>query len=103
MRVFTDYAGRRVRLTAEREDHIAEHPEMAELSDGLADVIGAPERAVRSASDPMVELLYEFRRGTKVDDKWLCVVIKYLTNDAFVVTAYLTDKIKQGENLWAKK
>ena len=103
MKVFTDYAGRRVRLTPEREDHIAEHPEMVELLDGLADVIAAPEQAVRSTSDSMVELLYEFRRGTKVGDKWLCVVIKYLTNDAFVVTAYLTDRIKQGEHLWPIK
>lgn len=76
---------------------------MGELLDGLAHVITAPEHAVRSASDPTVELLYEFRRGTKVGDKWLCAVIKYLTNDAFVVTAYLTDKIKQGEHLWARK
>jgi hypothetical protein len=35
--------------------------------------------------------------------KWLCVVVKYAENDAFVVTAYLTDKPKAGEDLWPTK
>lgn len=38
-----------------------------------------------------------------VGGKWLCVVVKYEENDAFVVTAYLTDKPKSGEDLWPTK
>jgi len=38
-----------------------------------------------------------------VGDKWLCVVVKYGTNDAFVVTAYLTDQLKKGAQLWPRK
>jgi hypothetical protein len=38
-----------------------------------------------------------------VGGKWLCVVVKYVENDAFVVTAYLTDTPKAGEDLWPKK
>jgi len=34
-----------------------------------------------------------------VGGKWLCVVVKYAENDAFVVTAYLTAKPKAGEGL----
>jgi hypothetical protein len=30
----------------------------------------------------------------------MCVVVKQRQNDAFVVTAYLTDKVKQGAVLW---
>jgi hypothetical protein len=30
-------------------------------------------------------------------------VVKYMTDDAFVVTAYLTDKPKAGKDLWPKK
>ena len=51
----------------------------------------------------MVELYYSFERETKVGDKWLCVVVKYSVDDAFVVTADLTDKVKKGEHLWPKK
>jgi hypothetical protein len=39
---------------------------------------------------------------TQVGGKWLCVVVKYLPDDAFVITAYFTDKVKTGEILWPK-
>jgi uncharacterized protein (DUF433 family) len=32
-----------------------------------------------------------------------CVVVEYAEDDAFVVTAYLTDKPKAGEDLWPIK
>ena len=103
MKIFTDYDGRTVRLTPEREAHILDHPEMHGLLDRVGESVSKPECAVPSASDPTVELLYNFERGTKVGDKWLCVVVKYSVDDAFVVTAYLTDKVKKGEHLWPRK
>ena len=33
-------------------------------------------------------------------DKYLCVVVKVVGTDAFVLTAYLTDTIKKGQQLW---
>lgn len=103
MKIFTDYDGRTVRLTPEREAHILDHPEIPGLLDRVGKAVSKPECAVLSASDPTVELLYNFERGTKVGDKWLCVVVKYSVDDAFVVTAYLTDKVKKGEHLWPRK
>ena len=50
-----------------------------------------------------MRLFYEFYARTIVGGKWLCVVVKYAENDAFVVTAYLTDKPKAGEDLWPTK
>jgi hypothetical protein len=64
MKVFTDYLGRRVRLTPEREAHILDHPEMVELIAEVGGVVAMPEQAVLSASDPTVELLYRFQRET---------------------------------------
>jgi len=29
-----------------------------------------------------------------------CIVVKYVEDDAFMVTAYLTHKPKDGEDLW---
>lgn len=103
MKIFGDYRGRKVRLTTEREGHILEHAEMLGLLDRIGETVAKPEHAVLSASDVTVELLYSFERGTKVGDKWLCAVVKYTSEDAFVVTAYLTDKIKNGEHLWPRK
>jgi type I restriction enzyme R subunit len=61
----------------------------------------AEVRISRTAAD--VRLFYEFYSRTAVGDKWLCVVVKYLTDDAFVITAYLTDKLKAGERVWQTK
>jgi hypothetical protein len=38
--------------------------------------------------------------GTRVGDKYLCVVVKLIADDAFVLTAYLTDTVKKGRLLW---
>ncbi len=62
-----------------------------------------PQLVRLSRSDDAVRLFYEFYARTVVDGKWLCVVVKYAEDDAFVVTAYLTDKPKAGEDLWPIK
>jgi hypothetical protein len=58
---------------------------------------------VRSTSDPDVHLYYRWYMATKVGDKYLCVVVKQLEEDAFVVTSYVTDSIKRGDELWARR
>jgi len=66
----------------------------------LAETLAQPERVVQSFSDPQARLYYRFRAGTRVGDKFMCVPVKVVPGDAFVLTAYLTDKIKQGVLLW---
>ena len=39
----------------------------------------------------------------KLLGKHLCVVVKILVDDAFVVTAFLTDRVKKGTLLWPKE
>ncbi len=102
MRILLDYQHHEVRLTDERLAHILEHPEMAGLETALAETLRQPERVIQSASDPASALHYRYYLGTRVGDKWLCVVVKYNALDAFVLTAYLTDKIKRGIQLWPK-
>ncbi len=100
MRSLTDRMGHHVRLTEERRAHILGHPEMTELADQLSGTLREPELVIRSNSDPSVQLTYRFMPRTLVGPKWLCVVVKYTGEDAFVLTAYLTDKPKKGEQLW---
>ena len=103
MKLLKDYQGRDVRLTDERRQHVLQHPEMANLESSLEKKLRHPQFVVGSLTDPAAELSYRFYLGTKVSDKWLCVVVKYAVNDAFVVTAYLTDKPKKGNQLWPRK
>ena len=56
-----------------------------------------------SRSDDNVRLFYEFYARTQMGWEWLCIVVKHLPNDAFVITAYLTDTVKAGEIVWPRK
>ena len=103
MKLFTDYKGRAVRLTVERLEHILEHPEMTGMTEALEATLATPELVIRSRSDSPVVLSYRFYRDTRMGDKWLCVVVRYADNDAFVLAAYLTDRPKKGERIWPTK
>ena len=103
MKILQDCFGHSVRLTDERLAHILEHPEMKELGVEIERVLLQPQFVRCSRSDATVRLFYEFYAQTIVGSKWLCVVVKYEETDPFVVTAYLTDKPKSGEDLWPKK
>jgi len=103
MKTLEDCFGRKVRLTDERLTHILEHAEMKGMDNDIARVLRQPQLVRRSRADEVVKLFYEFYAQTIVGGKWLCVVVKYAETDAFVVTAYLTDKPKAGEDLWPKK
>ena len=98
-----DYQGKAVRLTDERLQHILEHPEMANLEGALEETLRLPQFVIQSRTDPTAELSYRFYVGTKVGDKWFCVAVEYAPDDAFVVTAYLTDKLKKGKQPWSSK
>jgi hypothetical protein len=103
MSTLKDCFGHQVRLTDERLAHILEHLEMKDMATEIQRVLIRPELVRRSRSDEAVRLFYEFYAQTIVGGKWLCVVVKYAESDAFVVTAYLTDKPKAGEDLWPIK
>lgn len=100
MKTIQDCFGHDVRITDERMRHILEHPEMREMGSEIERVLRQPQLVRRSRSDTDVRLFYEFYAQTIAGGKWLCVVVTCLEDDAFVVTAYLTDKPKTGEDLW---
>ncbi len=100
MKTLHDYRGMMIRLTDERLAHILGHPEMAAMEPRIDETLASPENVVRSASDEQARLYYRRYPDTPVGEKLLCVVVKVLEEDAFVVTSYLTDRIKRGESLW---
>ena len=59
-------------------------------------------RKSRSAPDT-ARLYYKWFDDTLAGPRWVCVVVKLLDDgDAFVMTAYVTSRIKEGEEIWAK-
>jgi hypothetical protein len=103
MKVLDDCFGRKVRFTDERLAHVLDHAEMRDMAIEVDSVLRHPRIVRGSRSDPTVRLFYGFYTQTIVGGKWLCAVVKYTESDAFVVTAYLTDKPKAGEDLWPIK
>ncbi len=72
----------------------------------LADIASAlvdPDLVIQSRLDPEVQLAYRFLPTTCVGPKFIAIVVKTKAEDAFVVTAYLTDKPKAGRELWSRK
>ena len=103
MTILRDYQGLAIRLTDERLAHILEHPEMASMERAIEATLRHPQAVIQSLSDEQARLYYRFYMGTMVGDKYLCVVVKVRAAAAFVLTAYLTDKVKKGEQLWPKE
>lgn len=101
MNVLSDYEGASIRLTDERRAHILDHPEMSRMEEEISKTLLRPEQVVRSRSDEEARLYYRFYPRTAVGGKFLCVVVKFRAEDAFILTAYLTDRIKRGEVLWS--
>lgn len=103
MRILTDIHNRKVRLTDERHVHIeSEHPEMIGQLDKLQETLLNPDKIVRSRTDSQVELFYRYYDVTPVTQKYLCIVVKVLPADLFILTAYFTDTIKKGDVLWQR-
>ena len=100
MTILKDYRNLSIRLTDERNRHILEHPEMISMFDSIAQTLSHPEKVIQSLSDPTVQLYYRFYRDTFVGNKHLCVIVKRNQDDAFLLTAYLTDTIKKGVLQW---
>ena len=104
MEWFTDVYKRKIRLSEDRRKHIEDdHLEMADQFDKIHATILNPDLIIRSKTDPTVEMFYQHYKTTPVTEKYLCVVIKVLHDDLFVITAYFTDSIKKGETLWRRK
>jgi hypothetical protein len=82
--------------------HILEHPEMKGQEPRIADILGRPDVVVQSSSDTSVRMFYRFYKNTSVGDKFLCAIVKYGQDRSFVITAYFTDKVKKGDELWKR-
>lgn len=56
----------------------------------------APDEIRISRRDETVYLFYKEER----ERRWVCAVAKRLNGEGFLITAYPTDAIKEGERIW---
>lgn len=74
------------------------HPVMAGCEAEVKATLESPQEIRRSKNDPNVYLFYRSRRTRS----WVCAVTKQEDSSGFLVTAYPTDAIKEGEKIWPK-
>ena len=89
--------GRQVRTTAAYWGVIVtlKHPIMRSKEALVQQTLQTPVEIRQSKSDPSVYLHYG------VEPPYLiCVVARYLNGDGFIITAYRTNKIKEGAVVW---
>ena len=98
MTIVVTLRGIPVRLTDERWAHIAEeHGELAGLRDRVLDAVARPDRVLAGNAGERLAIK-EFEPG-----KHLVVVYRELGEDGFIITAFLTRRIRSLERrkqLW---
>jgi len=74
------------------------HPILAGRQSEIQETIENPDVIRRSRKAADVYLCYP-QAGER---RWWCAVVRATNGEGFLVTAYLTDAIKEGEPLWSK-
>ncbi len=74
------------------------HPVMAGRETSVKTTLENPDEVRQSRIDADVLLFYK----VEVARRWVCAVTKQADEDAFLVTAYPTDAIKEGVRIWPK-
>lgn len=98
--ILIDHNGREIRLTAERRDHILEHPEMADQFERIQETVKTPESVIATTADDTVHVYHRYYETTPVTSKFLLVAVKVLEDDAFVLTAFFSRREKKGTVIW---
>ena len=74
------------------------HPVMKGCETRIREALEQPDEIRRSRSSPDVFLFYRLEKP----GRWTCAVAKRKDSEGFLVTAYPTDVIKEGERIWPK-
>jgi len=92
--------GFRVRVTVDywRVIVTIKHPVMLGREADIQEVLRNPDEIRLSKKDPSVYLFYKPEKISR----WVCAVTKRLDGEGFLITAYPTDAVKEGEQIWHK-
>ena len=90
----TSSLGKRIRVTKGYWNKIVEtkHRIMKGKEDIVKTTLKRPEQVRRSTKDLNVYLYYK-----RINGDYSCVVTRHLNGDGFIITTYITDRIKIGE------
>ena len=90
-----------IRVPVERWKLIVEmkHPVMAGREDDVRLALEQPDEIRMSRADESVLMFYRVEKPRR----WICAVIKRVDEiDGFLITAYPTDALKEGQRIWTR-
>ncbi|MEW6419680.1 MAG: DUF4258 domain-containing protein [Nitrospirota bacterium] len=92
-------SGKIIRTTRSHRELISKlkHPEIEGKESEVQKCLSEPIEIRRNSEDTNV-YLYCSPHMTY----YICVVVRHLNGDGFIITAYITDKIKEGESVWKR-
>lgn len=74
------------------------HPSIAKYEEEVKEALQDPDEIRRSQQDERVYLYYK-----SIGKLYVCVVSDHVAEEeGYVITAYLTDRIKEGEQIYVK-
>ena len=76
---------------------ILKHPDLAGQLELVKQALASPDEIHRSSRDENVLLFY--LAGNR---RWVVAVARHANSEGFLITAYQTDAIKEGETIWHK-
>ena len=76
---------------------LTKHPDLGDRLELIKNALAAPDEIRRSSRDDAILLFY-----LTTDKRWAVAVARRLNGDGFLITAYQTDAIKDGESIWHK-
>lgn len=74
------------------------HPSIAKYEEKAKEALKTPDEIRQSTQDARVHLYYK-----SIGQVSICVVADHLSKtEGYIITAYLTDRIKEGEQIYVK-
>lgn len=74
------------------------HPSMVKYRKEVKDTLKDPDQIRKSKQDPRVHLYYR-----NIGKVFVCVVADHTSiEEGYIITTYLTDRIKEGEQIYVK-
>jgi len=77
---------------------LIKHPDIADLEAEVIQTLTNPDEIRQSSRDPNIVLFYLTLKAKR----WVVAVARRLNGDGFLITAYQTDAIKEGDLIWHK-
>ncbi len=100
MTVLMDFQDRAVRLTEERQNHIAQADDPELWREAIRDTLCRPDKVEETFHHPELRLFYRIYTRTAVGQQNFHVVVKVRGYDMLVVTAFFGKDISWEPSKW---